>query len=99
YANTGKVNIEFEAKLYKDITAPYCCQAFYETTAPQNIKDDYEKWIRELKTTQSFVISPTNYQKWLKLYNQYSISYSSSTINSLNYPHALDHILNMSNCF
>ena len=99
YNASGHVNIEFEAKLYKDISSPYCCQAFHESTAPQNIKDDYEKWIRTLRTSQNFVISPISYQKWLNLFNQYTTSYSSPTSNSLNYPHAIDHIINMSNCF
>lgn len=82
--------------MYKDISAPYCCMAFHESTAPQSVKDDYKRWIFSIKPSN---IPSKDYQKWLKLFNQYTTSYSSPFSSALSYPHALDHILNMSNCF
>lgn len=77
-------------------SAPVCCMAFYESTAPQNILDDYKKWVFSINPAN---ISSKDYQKWLRLFNQYKTKYSSPFSSDLSYPHALDHIINMSNCF
>jgi hypothetical protein len=98
YGTTGKVNIEFEAKLYRDITAANCCMAFYESSAPQAVLEQYTRWVQSLQVNPSSITSK-DYQKWLKLFNQYTNSYSSPFSSALSYPHALDHIINMSNCF
>jgi hypothetical protein len=98
YNAAGNVNIEFEAKLYRDITAANCCMAFYESSAPQSVKDQYTRWIQSLQENP-FSITSTDYQKWLKLFNQYTNSYSSPLSSNLSYPHAIDHIINISNCF
>ena len=98
YGTTGKVNIEFEAKFYRDITAANCCSAFYDTSAPQAVLKQYTTWVQSLQVNPLSILSK-DYQKWLKLFNQYTNSYNSPLSSNLSYPHAIDHIINMSNCF
>jgi hypothetical protein len=94
-----EVNIEFEAKLYRDISAPYCCQAFFETTAPKNVKEGYRKWVDTLWKNPSS-LTQNDYQKWLNLFNQYTNKeYSSPLSPHLNTPDALNSIITLSKCF
>lgn len=99
YKTTGKVNIEFEAKLYADITNTKCCVAFHESTAPKSTKDAYEKWIRSIQEKKT-PITTADYQKWLAIYNQYAPPEYTSTQNPhLNTPDALFEIKSLSKCF
>jgi hypothetical protein len=102
YRETGKVNIEFEAKLFKDIIESpdaSCCWAFWEAdNFPDNLSNDYISWvynIRENKTT----LQDVDYRKWLNLFNQYNTDYSSPMLDNLCTPNAIRSLMNQSNCF
>ncbi|QIP14236.1 hypothetical protein G8759_17255 [Spirosoma aureum] len=59
YANTGKSNIEFEAKLYKDLLSVISGSggSFTGVTFSNNWYDSYVQWIKEL--TDSFTKYPS----------------------------------------
>lgn len=92
YTNTGRVNIEFEAKLYKDIMAIACCGAFQIGTAPEEVKNSYEVWVRTIQDDSSN-ISDMQYQYWLNLFNQYTPGYSSPLSPNLSSPNALKSLI------
>lgn len=102
YSNTGEVNIEFEAKLYKDVTTVLeigCCSAFNDySNAPENIKDQYFKWVERIAENPSELTSQ-DYLSWLKLFNQYHPKYSSPIHADLKAPEALYSIFYSSSCF
>lgn len=98
YSSTGKVQIEFEAKIYKDITIPNCCYVFGETTAPDTIIQEYNEWM--LYTVQNNPKNITNdrYQYFLGLFNQYApTEYKSALSPNLSSPSCLTSII--SKCF
>jgi hypothetical protein len=88
YSSTGKVNIEFEAKLYKDIICDGCGYAF-AGGAPQDIIDSYFNWVIDLAGDPNN-ITLTDYQYWLGKFNQYNPAYSSATSPSLSTPMLLN---------
>ena len=93
------MNIEFEAKLYTDISNVGCCIGFnMESSASQNIRDDYQKWIMQLRE-DPLSLTNSDYQKWLKLFDTYTLSYSSPFASNLSSPDALKSILSNSGCF
>ncbi len=95
----GYANIEFEAKIFKDIIMPlYCCMAFNIGSAPDNIIDDYNIWMRSIQDNP-LSLSDSDYQKWLNLFNQYTHVYSSSLSPTLSSPQALRKIISSSDCF
>lgn len=93
YTTTGKVNIEFEAKLFKDVMV--CCGAFNIGNAPSNINGDYSLWVLDLGGDPS-KITYSDYQKWLGLFNQYTPEYASPVSPNLNSPSLLKSL--MLNC-
>ncbi|MGQ1892071.1 hypothetical protein ACT29H_16665, partial [Thermophagus sp. OGC60D27] len=99
YADSGRVNIEFEAKLYKDISNVKCCVGFNMENVPQETKEQYENWIFSQQENPS-IISLIDYQKWLNLFNQYTNKEYSSPISPfLTTPDALNSIISLSKCF
>jgi hypothetical protein len=99
YADSGRVNIEFEAKLYIDVSNVKCCVGFHLGTVPQETKEQYENWIFS-QQENPLTISLKDYQKWLNLFNQYTNKeYSSPLSPHLNTPDALNSIITLSKCF
>jgi hypothetical protein len=94
YTSTGKVNIEFEAKLYKDIMAFPCCGALNIGTAPENIINSYNIWVYSIQDNPSN-ISDSDYQYWLNQFNTYTPDYSSPTSSNLSSPNALKSIISI----
>jgi len=69
YSNVGKVNIEFETKVYKDILAFGCCYIFRDPDIPSEIRNDYVFWIESIKSNK-LIISDSDYLYWLSIFNQ-----------------------------
>jgi hypothetical protein len=98
YANTGKVNVEFEAKLYQDIGKANCCLAFDQSIVPYNLILNYMEWVNLIRSNPSN-LSSKDYNYWINLFNQYSTAYSSPLSSNLSYPNALISVLSNSGCF
>lgn len=102
YLDVGKVNIEFEAKVFKDIIeSPIatCCCAFIEAeNFPEKLSTEYSLWIYGIR--ESIIsLQDTDYQKWLNLFNQFNTEYSSPMHQNLSTPNAIWNLINQSNCF
>jgi hypothetical protein len=95
YVNSGKVNVEFETKLYKDIMLTACCCAFNIGNAPENVRTAYNIWVLDIQGDPSN-ISNSDYQYWLGLFNQYTPEYSSPLSPNLSTPNLLKSL--MLNC-
>jgi hypothetical protein len=92
YTTTGKVNIEFEAKLYKDIEQGYgCCYIFQDPAIPYEIRNGYTMWVESVRDTR--YISNSDYQKWTLYFNQYHSAYSSTPSANLTSPSLLNSII------
>jgi len=101
YSTNGKVNIEFEAKLFKDIAKDpdyTCCYLFGDDSIPFTIKVSYDTWIRKLRINPS-AISNGDYFFWLQKFSQYYSVYSSPMIEPLNTPTLLNSIIRSSDCY
>lgn len=111
YRETGKVNIEFEAKLFKDIISPDgsgCCYTIYENLGgiseeelveireELNVLRDFIFDVREFNTID---FSRIDYTYYLDLFNKYNKDYSSPKSSNLNNPNALINLISISNCF
>ena len=97
----GFVNIEFEAKVFKDIIESPdtpCCWAFGEAeNFPENLSVEYSLWIYDIR--ESIIsLQDVDYQKWLNFFNQYNTQYSSPMHSSLSVPHAIKNLINQSGC-
>ncbi len=102
YLNVGKVNIEFEAKLYQDIIEgedALCCLAFRGDHIPAEIKNSYYDWIESIRFKPDRSFSDSDYTKWLNLFNQYDLEYGSTMSNNLILPFALRELIGNSNCY
>ena len=90
YAETGRVNIEFEAKFFKDLlNNPEmfngCCYAFLN-------------WILDIKSSGTMNFQDSDYQRWLNLFQQYDLNYTSPMSNDLLTPIALRYLINNATC-
>lgn len=102
YLNAGKVNIEFEAKLYQDIIEgedDLCRLAFRGNRIPMEIQNNYYDWIESIRFKPDRSFSDSDYAKWLNLFNQYDPEYGSTTSDNLQRPLALRELIGDSNCF
>lgn len=102
YLNVGKVNIEFEAKLYQDIIEgedASCCLAFRGDHIPVEIRNNYFFWIESVRFKPDRSFSDSDYTKWLALFDQYDPEYGSATSINLLLPLALRDLIGSSNCF
>ena len=102
YRETGKVNVEFEAKLYQDIIEgedALCCLAFRGYHIPIEIRNNYYDWIESIRFKPDRSFSDSDYTKWLNLFNQYDLEYGSATSDNLQRPLALRELIGNSNCF
>jgi hypothetical protein len=91
-STTGKVQIEFEAKLYKDIDLEYgCCYIFQDPSIPYEIRNGYTMWVESIRDTRN--ISNDDYQNWLGYFNQYHPRYNSSISSNLTSPSVLHSVI------
>ncbi len=102
YRETGKVNVEFEAKVFKDIIESpdaTCCWAFGDVeNLPENLSTEYGLWIYGIRES-SISLQDADYRKWLNLYNQYNTEYSFPMHQNLSTPNAIRSLINQSDCY
>ncbi len=97
----GYVNIEFEAKVFKDIARNLkygCCYIFVSDNIPSQIRYAYYSWIESIQNNTKLLLGE-NYMTWLNLFNQYHPEYSSPTNDNLASPLLLNNLINSSDCF
>ncbi|MDD4591112.1 MAG: hypothetical protein PHG06_11900 [Parabacteroides sp.] len=97
----GYVNVEFEAKVFKDIARNLdhgCCYIFESDNIPSQIRYAYYSWIESIQNNTEPLLGE-NYMTWLNLFNQYHPEYSSPTNDNLASPLLLNILINSSNCF
>lgn len=98
----GYVNIEFEAKVFKDLIMEMgVLSAFFkqETDEEQEIHREYVKWIESIKENTSILMDTQKYNKWVDLFNIHNPDYSSPKSNHFSALNGLHNLINMSNCF
>ena len=103
YRETGKVNIEFEAKLFKDLlNNPEiyngCCYAFGPDALPEHLYNEYIKWIYDIRDSGNMSFHNNDYQKWLNYFQEYNTEYTSAMHPALTQPSALKGLINISTC-
>ncbi len=101
YTEVGKVNIEFEAKFYQDIIgAPngLCCITF-GVNLPDNLYQEYYAWIESIRLSEKLSFSNSDYVRWLNIFSEYDLYYTSPINSSLSIPYALQELISNSNCF
>ena len=102
YAKVGKVNIEFEAKVFKDIIESpnhSCCWAFMEANDfPENLSTEYSLWIYDIRES-IITLQDTDYQKWLNFFNQHNTIYYSPMQDNLSTPKVIKSLMNQSDCY
>ena len=100
----GYVNIEFEAKFFKDLLnnpEMYngCCYAFSNYyDYPKGVYDEYQNWIYGIRDSENISFQDNDYQRWLKLFQQYDTNYTSPMSNDLSTPDALRNLIDNSTC-
>ena len=102
YAETGRVNIEFEAKVFKDLIMQMgTYSAFFktETDEEKRINSEYGNWIESVKEDISILQDRSVYNYWLDLFNEYNPAYTSPISNQLTGFDSLNNIISNSNCF
>ena len=102
YLNVGKVNIEFEAKVFKDIimeAGSYSAFFAQETDEEKKAYREYAKWIENVKGNTSILLNSQEYNKWLDLFNALNPLYSSPKNSNFSAFNSLYNLIKMSNCF
>ena len=97
----GYVNVEFEAKVFKDIIMETGgSSAFFKYETPEEIAiyRDYSAWIESVKDDMSILQDQNEYSYWLDLFNEHNPDYSSSR-NDFSSFHGLYDLINGSECF
>jgi len=86
----GNTNIEFEAKLFKDIyTALYGGAYNGDIGFPDSTADKYEKWVRSI-AEQGFTLTLlADYSTMLGYFNQYNSEYRGHLLSGLDIPKAI----------
>ena len=103
YRETGKVNVEFEAKLFKDLLDNPeiyngCCYAFGPDALPKHLYNEYIEWIYDIRDSGNMSFQDNDYQKWLNYFQEYNIEYTSTMHPALSQPSALRGLINNSTC-
>lgn len=96
----GYVNVEFEAKVFKDISRNLdygCCYIFDGMHIPIETRIAYFNWIESIQSNPALITE--EYDEWLDLFNLYHPEYSSSKHDDLPLSSALNTLLGMSDCF
>ncbi|WP_323405365.1 hypothetical protein [Proteiniphilum sp.] len=97
----GHVNVEFEAKVFKDISMVMgSYSAFFKTETPEEIaaNDEYGKWIGDVQSYPIFLGEPIVYNYWLNLFNQLNPQYSSPFSNDFKSFHSLKNLIDGTDC-
>ncbi|MCF0075760.1 hypothetical protein LZD49_35145 [Dyadobacter sp. CY261] len=103
YSNNGFSNIEFEAKLLRDMVGVMIGGAgVASTTVPPANNLDYLLWLNDITSggttyPNSWSDLSSNYFNYLELFKQANPAYNKPTINTLN-PDALLNAINSSGC-
>ncbi len=103
YRETGKVNIEFEAKVFKDLIKDIVgsVSAFFATETDE-MREDYFEYILWLEDVRKYpiLLEDTNiYNYWLDLFNKHNPFYSSSKSKKFKLFHGLSNLNSNSKCF
>ncbi|MGV8090409.1 MAG: hypothetical protein AB2L24_00905 [Mangrovibacterium sp.] len=76
YSNVGYSNIEFEAKLYKDVIALGCCTMFpadpEQFPELNDIKSEYYVLLDEIREQGCSTFTSESYESWVNLFRQYN---------------------------
>jgi hypothetical protein len=74
YANVGYSNVEFEAKLYKDVVNinTGCCSMFPNDLVPANISDSYLSLVISIQNLGPTSFTSGSYNYWVNLFRQYN---------------------------
>ena len=76
-------NIEFEAKLYKDVITLGCCTMFPEieggVSIPNNIKSEYYDLIDNITRHNNSTFTNESYLQWVNRFRQYYPRYNTPT--------------------
>ena len=108
---SGYVNIEFEAKIYKDILDNKniyngCCYAFSEDILPIELFFEYNNWIYDIRDSikdserdsEKIDFDDSVYEYWLLIFNEYVKEYSSPISKDLLKKSAIKHLINNADC-
>jgi len=89
YLNEGKVNIEFEACLYRDLWAIVADEPLkLERMLPLNLRRSYKVWITEIQAFGFTEKSLEDYSYWLEKFGNCFPDYNTPTNSNLNKPYA-----------
>jgi len=72
YRNVGFSNIEFEAKLYRDIVNIGCCTMFPRLDTPTEIVNEYFLMADQFRTNGYTSFTPTTYNLWVDRFRTYN---------------------------
>lgn len=72
YSNVGFSNIEFEAKLYKDITEWACCSMFVNPDVPSEISNEYISMVQGFAQQGYTSFTPASYVMWVDRFRTYN---------------------------
>ncbi|MDD4591110.1 MAG: hypothetical protein PHG06_11890 [Parabacteroides sp.] len=98
----GYVNVEFEAKVFKDLIMTfggYSAFLKYDTPEEIEIYEEYRDWIESVKDDPSILQNESVYHYWLDLFNEHNPLYSSPKSNDFSSFHGLYDSISNSNCF
>lgn len=75
YSNIGFSNVEFEAKLYRDIVNVnyLCCTMFSDFTTPLEIKNEYMLMVDQFSKNGFTSFTPATYNLWVDRFRTYNL--------------------------
>ncbi len=74
YRDIGFSNVEFEAKLYRDMVNLGCCTMFQNDIVPPEIKKDYFLMVDSFKSNGATSFTPETYKLWVDRFRTYNPS-------------------------
>lgn len=96
YGTCVRSNIEFEAKLYTDVSKLGCCSMFpNQDLIPENIRYDYVVMVNKIRSEGNSGFTSESYNYWVNLFRQYSniSQYKGLTSNSFSNTNVLNSAL------
>jgi len=95
----GYVNIEFEAKFFRDIilSSDWICCTGIGSTFSDELNRQYSDCIYSIRDS-NLSYNESDYQKWLVEFQKYSTAYTSPIINNLSTPSAINNLKLNSDC-
>ncbi len=76
-----------------------CCYAFRVDILSEELYQEYYNWIYDIRDSGNMSFQDSDYQRWLKLFQQYDTNYTSPMSNDLSTPDALRNLIDNSTCF